>query len=99
MASRDGQFLEFILEFAMESTQENIDLLGKYVKAVKVRDAARKEAEIKDKERRAAWREFYVASEALEKIAYDAGLLGSDVDAPPMAPKKKRKLEFKDVKE
>lgn len=73
----------------MENTQA--DLLGKYVKAVQMRDAARKVAEGKDRERRAAWREFYEATEAMEGVAKEAGLIEVGLfDECPPAPKKRK---------
>ena len=73
----------------MDSTQA--DLLGKYVKAVQLRDAARKAAEAKDKERRKAWREFYEATEVMESVAKEAGLIEVGLfDECPPAPKKRK---------
>lgn len=80
----------------MSPTKE-AEMWCEYVAAVKKRDAARFKAEDADKERRAAWREYYAMEKKLKQMNCELGL--DDVvedekkDECPPAPKKKRKIK------
>lgn len=69
----------------METTSGQWSL---YAQAVKKRDEARRQAELHEKERRKAWREYYTHDQLINQLNEDLGLNDVAKDDAPPAPKK-----------
>ena len=77
------------------SAVDEADQWLEYVAAVKKRDQARHAAEGFDKERRAAWREYYKYEKQITQMNEALGLnemVDEEEPKPPNAPRKKRRL-------